>query len=444
VIIEEQNMSTTPIPYPPGPANSRRVLLDIQKNPAKFLLGLQRAFGNFVHYKHGPVHVYLVNDPDLIRTVLVDKADQMNRPDVARNSYGTFLGNGLVVSAGELHQRQRRAIQPLFTPTQIAGYAERMVDGTNELLDTWHDGETRNIAEDMTTLTMNIMYRTIFGAQPGKLRDELRSAVTTLVRYSGEMLKRTPHADEECRIANERFDRAYAELIALPHTTEKQDLLSHLRNTNLPETGQPMDPKQIRDEVATFFVAGHETTANALTWTWYLIAQHPGVEARLRAELDSVLGSRQPTVDDLASLPFTTQVIKESLRLYPPAWIIGRSPYETIELGGYPVEAKATLVISPYVLHRNSDVFANPEDFNPDRFSTEPPKYTYLPFGAGPHACIGQSFAMQEIALVLATMMQKYRIELVPGQQIEAEPLITLRPNGEVKAVVNSVLEKDY
>ncbi len=425
--------ATLPI-YPPGPTDWRRDLLAIQHNPVAYLQNLQRTYGNFVHYRHGPAHCYLVNDPDLIRMVLVDQTDKLARADVVGRSLGKFLGNGLLIASGEAHHAQRRTMQPMFTPSYIAGYAQIMGNCADELTAGWGNGESRDVAQEMADLSMNIIYQTLFGSQPGELHDSVRSGIGTLQAYSGEMLKRTPQISEaECQTAVEQLDGAVQTLID-QHRREQlpDDFLSRLMTAPTAD-GHPFSATQVRDEAVTLMVAGQETTAVALAWTLYLLALHPEIQERVRQE------AQKSESLALSDYPLTENVLKESLRLYPPAWLIGRTPLAPFEINGYLIQPGDTIAVSPYVLHHSSEAFPEPERFWPERFDVEPPRYTYLPFGAGAYVCIGQPFAMQEMLIVIRSILRNWRVEWPETDPVELEPLVTLRPKNGIRLILHKV-----
>jgi cytochrome P450 len=314
--------------YPPGPSNWRRVLLDIQKDPLRFLIQLQRDYGNFVHYRHGPAHVFFVNTPDLIREVLVTQNDFMQRTPIVHRSLGKFLGNGLLISSGMHHQHQRQLLQPLFTPSSVAGYDQLIISQTQKILAEWQNGGQRDLMPDMQKLTMDILYQAIFGVEDIRLGAEVRSAIGTLQSYTGEMLQRTPQiAESEIELAIQKFDAAFDTLL---QQERKSNLLSLLLNSGMPI-------ENVRNEIVTLMVAGQETSAHALTWLWYLLALHPDIQARLYLQIASGLKGVPLTADLLTQLPLIINAIRESLRYYPPAWLIGRSPTQTLLLNGYSV-----------------------------------------------------------------------------------------------------------
>lgn len=413
--------------YPPGPSNWRRVLLDIQKDPLQFLIQLQHDYGNFVHYRHGPAHVFFVNTPELIREVLVTQNDLMQRTHTVQRSLGKFLGNGLLISSGSHHHSQRQLLQPLFTPISVASYDQLIVKQTEKIVAEWRSGEQRNLMPDMHNLTMNILYQAIFGLEDISLGAEIHAAIGTLQRYAGEMIQRTPQmAEAECDLAVQKFDAAFETLLK---QKRKSDLLSLLLNSGMPLAN-------VRDEIVTLMVAGQETSAHGLTWLWYLLALHPEIQERMYQEIKSVLKGAPLTADLLTQMPFVTNTIRESLRFYPPAWLIGRSPTQPVILNGYFVNPEDTIIISPYVLHHTAEYFPDPERFDPDRFLTEPPRYTYLPFGAGPHICLGQPFASLEMALILASVVTQWRLRPATEVQVEWLPLVTLQPAHRMEMIV--------
>ena len=409
--------------YPPGPADWRKSLLEIQRSPTDFLLNLQRTYGDFVHYRHGPAHCYLINAPDLIREVLVDNADQMTRPPVTERSIGRFLGHGLLTSSGDYHAAQRKTMQPMFTPSWIAAYAPTMQVCVSELLSTWVEGAVRDLSQDMADLTMNIIYRTVFGTGVPHLQAGVRSAIETLQHYSGEMLRRTPTITEAQVVqAVAQLDAAVDEITASHNSsTDSESLTARLLRANGTDD-RHLTARQIRDEAVTLFVAGQETSANALSWLFYLLAQHPNAVDALR------------TGDEPDLIEWT---ILEALRLYPPAWLIGRTPKAPYPMRGYTIQPGDSLVISPYVLHRTAELFAAPDEFLPERFKDAPPRYGFLPFGTGPHVCIGQAFAMQEMTLTLTEVLKHWQIELTSTDPIEPEPLVTLQPKTHIRAIIH-------
>jgi cytochrome P450 len=430
---------------PPGPSNPRQTFVQFQANPLGYLRELADIYGGIVHYRLVTAHVYLINDPALIREVLVEKADKFERTDHTKETLGRFLGNGLLLSAGDFHRQQRQLIQPVFTPSRIESYAPAITDQTLKMIEGWQSGEVYDIAEAMMALTLSIVSQTIFGADLGSATDEIGKALTVFQQDAGQKLRRhdEPITDEAYQSALDTVDRIIQDLISTRRNESgdmetKRDLLSLLAAAVDSTTGEPMSDHQIRDEAMTLVLAGHDTTANALSWTFYLLAQYPEVEARLLAEIQAAIPIiddkvQLPTVADLYKMPYLEMVLKESMRLYPPAWLIGRRPIEPVEIGGYTIPPTASIAISTHTLHRTAAYFSEPDRFNPERFAQEPTRYSYIPFGGGPHVCIGQSFAAMESALILATILPRFHFELLADQVIEPEPLITLRPKNGIQ-----------
>ncbi|MDW8291929.1 MAG: cytochrome P450 [Anaerolineae bacterium] len=430
----------------PGPCGVRaawRNLRAFRADLPGFLLHLAREYGDFVQFDFGPFRTYFINHPDLLHHVLVSDASRYYKTRITKAVLRPLLGEGLLISDGDLWKRQRRLLQPAFHAARIAAYAETMVQCTLEAMHTWQPGEQRRVDHDMMTLTLEIVIRTLFGeALSPEERDAVGHAVDVGQRHVGAMFKTlfrlptwlpTP-ANRELKRAVQVIDQLIARFVARYRQSkhDRGDLLSMMLSA-VDETGQMTDV-QARDEAFTLIVAGHETTANTLSWAWYLLAKHPRVEARLHDELDRVLGRRAPTVDDLPRLPYTEAVVKETLRLYPAAYVTAREPIADVELGGHRIPKGRTILIAPYTVHRDPRWYEQPETFMPERWlgdlEKHLPRLAYLPFGAGPRVCIGNAFAMMEARLILATVAQRFRFVLAPGQRVEPEPMVTLRPRG--------------
>lgn len=443
---------------PPGPKG--RLFLgsaqDFGPEKLNFLLDLAKTYGDIAYMRLAHYHVYLISDPAIIREILVTKSSLFEKATLDKKILRKFLGNGLLTSEGAFHRRQRQLAQPAFHTSRIQNYAEIMVNYTKNMLDHWEDGGTVDIAQQMAHLTMLIVSKTLFDADAvttaGNTAAAIANAIHDLQAASNQdyttgfpLPDWIPTSNNRRRNkANKTFQAAMGQIIAERRATavhnqvaDKGDLLSMLMLTKY-EDGSVMADKQLLEEVATLFAAGHETTSNALTWTWYLLAQHPEVEAKLLQEIDLVLNGRLPTLEDLAELPYSGMVIKESMRLYPPAWILnGRTPTQDVELGAYKVPKNSTIFISPYVMHHLPQYFPNPEQFQPERFlperEKELPKFAYFPFGGGPRVCIGNAFAMMEAQLVLVTVAQNYKLRLEPNQHVLPLPQITLIPEGGIQ-----------
>jgi cytochrome P450 len=396
-------------------------------------------FGDIFYYRAAWLHVYFLNHPDLIEDVLVRNPRNFLKDRVVRNSRW-FFGEGLLTNEGESWLRQRRLSAPAFHRERVSAYANIMTGYAQQMLASWKDGETLDIHREMMRLTLQIVVRALFNVEAQEAA-EISSALnlimsnTTGVRILLPPIARylpTPRMIS-FRRAVARMDHTVYSIIAQhrANKTDSGDLLSMLIAAR-DEDGSRMSDKQLRDEVLTFLIAGHETTALTLTWTWHLLAQYPDVENKLRQELDRVLCGRAPEFSDLRALTYTERVIKESMRLYPPAWSLARTVISDFELRGYRIPAGANVVMSQWIMHRNPTYFSDPEKFDPDRWSSEKaqklPRFAYFPFGGGPRQCIGASFAMMEAALLLATIAQNFQLDSVPGHPVVLVPSFTLRP----------------
>lgn len=446
------------IKRPPGPKGHfiTGSISDFAADQLGFLSSLAKEYGSMAYMRLGHLNTYLLSDSDLIREVLVTKSKSFEKAKLDKQILGKFLGNGLLTSDGSFHRKQRRLAQPAFHAKRIQNYAEVMTDYTTSLMADWQDGQSLDIADRMIYLTMLIVSKTLFDADAVTGDDEtavsISNAIHDLQYVSNQDYGRgvslpnwVPTKDNRTRnraIAD--FTVAMEKIIDERRATavngkiqDSGDLLSMLMLSE-DEDGNVMNDRQLRDEVATLFAAGHETTSNALSWTWYLLSLHPEVEQKLHEEVDRVLEGRVPTLADLPNLTYTTQVIKESMRVYPPVWILnGRSALEDVELGGYTIPKGSIIFISPYVMHHLESQFENAEQFIPERFTPEfekeLPKFAYMPFGGGPRVCIGNSFAMMEAQLILATIAQKFRFELEPNQEIVPLSQITLTPEDGIQ-----------
>jgi cytochrome P450 len=390
--------------------------------------------------------------PDDVHDVLVKRASKFYKPRQTKTIFNRFLGNGLIVSDGDFWKRQRKLAQPAFHTRRIEAYAQTMVEYTHKLMDGWHDGEARDADQEMMKLTMSIVAKTLFDADVSGDADEIGAAMTVIQeivnKQFNSLLPPLPEwipTQENRREhkAVEALDRVIGRIINERRASgeDKGDLLSMLLLAE-DENGERMTDSQVRDEAMTLFLAGHETTSNALTWTWYLLSQHPEVEAKLHDELAIVLGGRAPTLADLGQLKYTEMIIKESLRLYPPAWGFSREPLEDVEVGGYTLEKGKPVFVIPYIQHRDPRWFDTPERFLPERWGEgleeRLPKNAYIPFGGGPRICIGNSFALMEARLLLATIAQQYRLTLKPGYTVTPEPLITMRVKGGLPVTLHA------
>lgn len=397
--------------------------------------------GDVVRLRLAGVTAHLLGHPRHARWVLQEGNKHFIKPIQGRRNLADVLGNGLLVSEGSFWLRQRRIAQPAFHKRRIDGFAERMVDAAEALEAEWAErGDARfDVSRDLMRATLRVVEETILGARSIGDADEIRAAVTIALEEVNMRFRRILQVPPKTPVignpkylrALETLDRTVLAIIAERRRRPGgDDLLSMLLETRDEETGERMDDRQLKDEVMTMFLAGHETTANALSWTYVLLGRHPAVARRMREEIAEVIGDRRPTAEDLKALPYTKAVFQEAMRLYPPAWILARAPIEDTEIDGYFIPSGTRLFISPYVLHRHPDVWPDPEGFDPSRFLGEPEhdRFGYLPFGAGPRLCIGHAFAMMEGVLMLATLSRRFRLELVPGHPIVPEALVTLRP----------------
>jgi cytochrome P450 len=408
-----------------------------------FFVRMMEAYGDVVRLNLGPRTFYLVTHPDGVKHVLQDNNRNYGK---GYDEVRPLIGNGLVSSEGEFWRRQRRLIQPAFHRTRIAGFAKVMVDTTADALERWRpharDGKPLDIAHEMIRITQRVIARTMFSTDVGPQIDTLLEAFDVGLEYMNQrMFNPIPFIDKLPTPTNLRFRRAQSTLDEIMYgliearraeADKPEDLLTMLLEARDEETGEGMDDKQIRDEVITIFFAGHETTASTLSWAWYLLANHPDTAQKVREEAQRVLGSRQPTIEDWRDLVTTRKVIDESLRLYPPAWMFARQALSDDSVCGYFVPDGATILLSPYATHRHPDFWDRPDSFDPSRFdeehSADRHKLAYFPFGAGPRLCIGRDFALVEATLILSMMARAYRYNLVPGYDVRAQPIATLRP----------------
>ena len=428
---------------PPGPKNPPVFghFPAFRKDPPRFLTKMARDYGDFVNFKLGRQNVYLVSDPDLIRDVLVTQQHSFRKSRLLQRAK-VLLGEGLLTSEAPLHTRQRRLVQPAFHRQRLAGYAETMIAAAKRTRDLWQPGETRDMGIEMNRLTLAIVAKTLFNADVDRESKEIGEALTAILGLFdivmmpfSELIEKLPVPSvRRFQKAKDRLDQTIYRIINDRRRTGEDtgDLLSMLLLAQDDDGTGGMSDERVRDEALTIFLAGHETTANALTWTWYLLSQHPGCEARFHAELDSVLAGRTPTPDDYQRLPYTEMVFSEALRLYPPAWGIGRMAKKPTGIGDYEVDDGEIVLMSPFVVHRDPRWYPEPDRFDPDRWTPERkaarPKFSFFPFGGGARVCVGEHFAWMEGVLLLATLGQCWKLSLAPDQRVDHKALITLRP----------------
>lgn len=437
---------------PAPPANSIvGHLLDLGQDPLGFLTAC-RDYGDIVPLRLGLTPTCLLTNPEYIEEVLKDREHFIKSRGL--RALKTLLGEGLLTAEGESWFRQRRLAQPVFHQKRISGYGEIMVDYTNRMLQSWQDGEVHDIHADMMRLTLEIVMKSIFNKDVNAGEAKVVADALDIAMHWFESKRRQnflvwewfPRPENiQYRQAIAQMDAAIYQLIQARRNNneESHDLLSMLMNAEDEETHERMNDKQLRDEVATLMLAGHETTANTLSWTWMLLSQYPQVREKLQAELQQVLQGKLPTVEDLRRLPYTQQVIKESMRLYPPVSLMGREVAQDTTIGDYEVSQGTAIMISQWVMHRHPKYFDNPEAFQPERwtedFEKQLPRGVYIPFGDGPRICIGKGFAQMEAALLLATIAQKFQVDVVPGFAIVPQPSITLRPEYGIKVTLKQI-----
>ena len=446
---ETMRTEMTSLVYPPGPKG--RLLggnfRAFRRNALSYLQEATREYGDVVYFKLGPQHAFFLNHPDYIKDVLVTHHQSFMKGRALQRAK-RLLGEGLLTSEGEFHRRQRRLAQPAFHRARMASYVDVMTTYAARTSSRWHDGIELDISKEMMRLTLAIVGKTLFDADVEAEADEIGAALTSVMELFdmllmpfSEFLEKLPlpHV-RRFRKAKERLDATIYRIIEERRAcaVDRGDLLSMLLSARDEENdGGQMTDLQVRDEVMTLFLAGHETTANAMTWTWYLLSEHPEVEAKLHEELDAVLEGRSPTIEDVPRLTYTEMVLTESMRLYPPAWAIGRLALKDYEVGDYVIPAKSLVLLSPYVTQRDARFYPVPDRFDPERWRAEArdarPQFSYFPFGGGPRRCIGEGFAWMEGILLIATLAAHWRMRLVPNHRVEPNPVITLRPKYGMK-----------
>lgn len=450
-----------PSPQPgvaPGPPPTAALQLILPGGPDQITLfrRLQQRYGDVVRFTIAGRPVHLVSSAQAAKYVLQDN----NRNYVkgrGLEKVRDILGEGLLTSEGEYWRSQRRLIQPVFHRKKIASFSEKMTEATRAMLDRWQPyagtGDPLDVAEEMMRLTLDIVSKTLFSTALSEEEfDTVADVMRPMLRYATRRITSpfdflddwpTP-ANIQHRRRQEKLNQIVYRIIQERRTAneEHDDLLSMLMAAEDEETGARMDDRQLRDEVMTIFLAGHETTANLLSFLWVLLSEHTLVRDQLYREVDDVLQGRLARYDDVPSLQLTNLVIQETLRLYPPAWIIGRQTVEADRIAGYDIPAASGVLISPFILHRHPAYWHNPERFDPWRFAAEradeQPRYAFIPFGGGPRLCIGNHFALTEAALVVATIAQRYVLNLAAGPRVEMEAAFTLRPRDGVWMTLQS------
>jgi len=455
---------TATIEHPPGPRGHWLfgTMRAIREDSLGTMLRWRKKYGDvvrvrfFLHY-----HGHFLFHPDDVQHVLQDNNRNYTKiPAPGNLLLRPLVGNGLLTSDGDFWLRQRRLAQPAFHRQRIAAFATTMTDAAAKMIDRWREPaaarQALDVAEEMTRLTLEIAGKTLFSVDLTReaevVGDAFTMASAELMRYMAipfgpylVNLSWWPGARrlrQNVAVLNEVVHEIIGERRQQRHNGRGvgDDLLDMLMDARDEETGAGMSDEQLRDEVMTLMLAGHETTSLALSWTLYLLSEHPAVRRKLEEEVDEVLGGRTPAMEDLPELTYTTMVLEESMRLYPPAYAISRWCVEADEVGGYRLPAGSSITMSPYVTHRHPDFWEQPERFDPERFRperhAERPRFAYMPFGGGPRQCIGNRFAMTEATLILAMVTQHYRLDLVPGHPVEMDPLITLRPRHGLQMTV--------
>jgi cytochrome P450 len=436
----------------PGPEGNSLVgnLAQLGQDPLGFLTECANKYGDIVPLRLGLTPACLITNPDYIEQVLKDRDSFIKGKGL--RALHSLLGQGLLTSEGESWFRQRRLAQPVFQQKRIAGYGKVMVEYSEVMVNSWEDAQTRDIHEDMMRLTLNIVMKTIFNqdVSEGEAQD-IANAVNVAMdwfeskRKQGFLILEWFPRPENIRYKNaiQQLDKSVYSIINQRRSSGESpgDLLSMLMEARDEDDQSQMSDKQLRDELITLIIAGHETTSNTLSWTWMLLAQYPEVRTKLLEEIDTVLEGRTPTVADLPRLRYADLVIKESMRLYPAVPTFGREAVKDCEIGGYTIPAGCAIMISQWVMHRNPKYFENPEVFQPERWENDLEKRltkgVYIPFGDGPRICIGKGFALMEAVLLLVTIAQKYQMSLVPDFPIVPQPSITLRPEHGLKMVLS-------
>lgn len=430
---------------PPGPKHTFSLYrLAMKHDPLTFLSKLAREYGDICHFQSGRQRVFLLNHPALVKELLVTQNHNFTKGQ-ALSLAQELLGAGLLTSdGGEQHLAHRRAIQPGLRSQRIGAFGSLITGFTAEAAESWQEGRTLDVSGEMLELTLRIFSKLLFDLDYGREADEMRDA-THRIFAAFEL---APQAFARWRIrlpspTMRRFRKARALIEATVYrmlrerrdTGDRGDLLSVMMGHYRPAgdgSRVTFTPEQIRDEIFTFIVAGNYTTASMLTWAWYMLAQHPAVEERLHAELESVLRGGTPTLASVDQLPYTRMVLSETLRMYPPVWLSSRKALADCDIGGYRIPAGAIVLASQYVIHRDPRFYPDPERFDPERWTPDTeaqrPRHAYFPFAVGPRACLGESFAWLEGSLILATLAQRWRLRISPGFRVRVHPGVILRP----------------
>lgn len=439
---------------PPGPASRvfgvDLLLKQVQPDMLSFLDSMA-AFGDVSYCRLGPLTLYLLNHPDLVHEMLVTQADSFYKWSVQKRVIGQVIGNGTFNTDGDYWKQQRKLVQPAFHMKRVQAYLETIVNETQQLTDTWQSGQEYDLLHEMGKASMSIISKTMFGAAIAGREEAIAHALRVCLATETQQMQAlfnlpnwipTP-SHVRFQAAIKMFDDLMYEFINTRRESQADngDLLSMLLLAADEEHGGTLTDQQVRDEALTLFSAGYETSANGLTWTLPELSKHPEVEAKLVEEVRRVLGDRTPTINDLRAMPYLEMVIKEGLRLHPPAVGIVREPIRDVTIGGYTIPKGSAVFVSQHVLHRDPRYFTQPQAFMPERFAADAPpieRYAYFPFGGGPRICTGQAFAMMEMQIILAMLVQRFQFELTPGQSFKAEVAIVQRPKNGLRATVSA------
>jgi len=439
---------------PPGPKGeplfgSSRTY---SNNPFRFISALEDAYGDVAYFDMGPMETVMLCGPTAIERVLVSESDRFRKPDFQGDALGDLLGDGLLLSEGETWEQQRQLANPAFSMARLSGMAGRITDHTEDRLDDWEDGDIVNIERAMTRTTLDVILDLMMGVELSEERVETieQQLVPLGQRFEPDPLRFAmpewmPMPDDaEFNSAVETLDSVLDDVITVREQTAgsgddgPMDFLSVLIRAR--DDGVE-SPEQLRDEMMTMLLAGHDTTALTLTYTWFLLSEHPEVEQRVHEELAEVVGDERPSMEHVRELDYLEWVIQEAMRLYPPVYTMFREPTEDVELSGYPIEAKTTLMIPQWGVHRSERFYEDPETFDPERWkperAKERPRFAYFPFGGGPRHCIGKHLAMLEAQLIIATTAQNYRLEFLGETPLELMPSLTAHPRQEMSMRVH-------
>jgi cytochrome P450 len=434
---------------PPSPGiGARAALQRLRTDPLGLLMDIRRECGDIASLRLGRFTVFLVANPDYVKDVLVVHQSRFEKGDVLEGAR-RLLGQGLLTSEGELHKRQRHLIQPVFHHRRLGEADALMVDAAIRVRDGWHEGQRLDAQAEMVELTMAVLAKVVFDAdiESAEARETARALSVALESFGSlaspysRLLEGMPSPrNQELERVLHAFDATVARLMQERRKSpDGSDVLSLLMRARDEDTGQTMEDRQIRDEILTFMIAGHETWSNSLGWTWYLLARHPAARARLDAELDEVLDGRRPTGPDVERLRYAGMVYAEVLRMYPPAWTVGRTAIEDHELDGYLIPRGSVVLVSPWVVHHDPRWFPGPFEFRPERWEEEVlhdlPTFAYFPFGAGQRVCIGMPLARFAGILLIATIAQRWRLELALDRAVDPTPPL-LRPAGGLPMIV--------